>query len=134
MVQIFNGIWNLVSQPFEIQTNGHHFVRNHLKSGQKHSDFEWSGFWMVETLAIDISKAWPFENRTILNPALKKSGFLMVRFQISSVGDLKKIVVFYYLAVGSKKIISERFFLEKVNTTWWVWLFFKTQAKKTPYF
>ena len=35
MVRILNGIWNLESQPFEIRTNGCHFVRNHLKSRQK---------------------------------------------------------------------------------------------------
>ena len=32
--------------PFEIQTNGRHFVKNHLKyfeSGQKRPDFEWLG-------------------------------------------------------------------------------------------
>ena len=31
-------------QPFEIQTNGCYFVKNHLKSRQKRHDFEWSGF------------------------------------------------------------------------------------------
>ena len=65
MVWILNGILNLEAQPFEIQTNGRHFVKNHLKSGQKHPDFEWSGFLMVGTIAIAIAKARPFENRTI---------------------------------------------------------------------
>ena len=34
MVQILNGIWDPEAQPFEIQTNGCHFVKNH---------FEWLG-------------------------------------------------------------------------------------------
>ena len=35
------------------------FSKNHLKSGQKLSDFEWSGFQMVGAVAI--AKPWPFE-------------------------------------------------------------------------
>ena len=35
------------AQPFKIRTNGHHFVKSHLKLGQKHLDFEWSGSRMV---------------------------------------------------------------------------------------
>ena len=35
MVGILNGIWNLNAQLFEIRTNGRHFVKNYLKSGQK---------------------------------------------------------------------------------------------------
>ena len=66
MVWISNGIWNPEAQPFEIRTNGRHFVKNHLKSGQKRPDFEWL-----------IAKARPFENRTIWNPTFKKSGFQM---------------------------------------------------------
>ena len=34
MVWILNRIWNLESWPFEIWTNGCHFVKNHLKSRQ----------------------------------------------------------------------------------------------------
>ena len=41
---IKNGIKNQEAEPFEIRTNGLHFVNNHLKSGQKHPDFQWSGF------------------------------------------------------------------------------------------
>ena len=52
IVQILNVIWNLEAQPFEIQTNGRHFIKNHLKSGQKSPDFEWSGFQMVGTIAL----------------------------------------------------------------------------------
>ena len=33
MVWISNGIWNPEAQPFEIRTNGRHFVKNHLKTG-----------------------------------------------------------------------------------------------------
>ena len=61
MVWIWNGIWNPEAQPFEIWTNGCHFVKNHLKSRQKCPDFEWSGFWMVGTIAAAIAKTWPFE-------------------------------------------------------------------------
>ena len=32
--------------------------QNHLKSGQKCSDFEWSGFWMVGCIAI-VWRSWP---------------------------------------------------------------------------
>ena len=77
MVQISNGIWNQEAQPFEIGTNGSHFVKNHLKSGQKHPDFEWSGFQMVGTIAIAIAKAGPFKNWIIWNPTFKKSGIQM---------------------------------------------------------
>ena len=52
MVWISNRIWKPEAQLFEIQTNGRHFVKNHLKSGQKRQDFEWSGFQMVGTIAI----------------------------------------------------------------------------------
>ena len=37
---------------FEIRTNGHHSVKNDMKSGQKSQDFEWSVFGMVGTSAI----------------------------------------------------------------------------------
>ena len=74
MVQVLNGVWNQEAQPFEIRTNGRHFVKNHLKSGQKRSDFEWL-----------IAKARPFETRTIWNATFKKSGFQMVGFQIPTV-------------------------------------------------
>ena len=39
MVWISNGIWNPEAQPFEIQKNGGDFVKNHLKSRPKYSDF-----------------------------------------------------------------------------------------------
>ena len=38
-------------------------VRNHLKSGQNHPDFEWFGSQMVG--AIGIAKGQPFENGSI---------------------------------------------------------------------
>ena len=65
MVWISNGIWNPEAWPFENQINGRHFVKNHLKSGQEHPDFEWSSFQTVGIKAI--AKAWPFENQTIFN-------------------------------------------------------------------
>ena len=40
MVWIFNGIRYQEAQPFEIWTNDRHFVKNQLKTGQKHMDFE----------------------------------------------------------------------------------------------
>ena len=52
------------NQPFEIQTNGCYFVKNHLKSRQKRHDFEWSGFWMVGIIVIAITKGQPFEIRS----------------------------------------------------------------------
>ena len=55
------------------------FVKNHLKSRQKHPDFKWSGFQMVVTIAIAIVKAQPFEIRP------SKSPFHMVGFQIPTV-------------------------------------------------
>ena len=61
---------------FEIQTNGRHLVKNHLKSGQKCPDFEWSGFHMVGTIAI--AKARTLENRAIWNEILKKCRFQMI--------------------------------------------------------
>ena len=43
IVWISNRIWNQEAQPFEIITNDCHFVKNHLKSGQKRLDFELLG-------------------------------------------------------------------------------------------
>ena len=40
-------------------------AENHLESGQKCPDFEWSGFQMVGTIAIAIAKALQFKNWTI---------------------------------------------------------------------
>ena len=61
-----NGIWNLEAPPFEIQTNGRHFFKNHLKSVQKCPDFEWSSFWMVGSTAVPLTKDQTFENPTVL--------------------------------------------------------------------
>ena len=41
IVQISNWIWNLEAQPLEIGPYGHHFVKNHLKLGQKCPVFKW---------------------------------------------------------------------------------------------
>ena len=63
MVRILDGIWNLEAQPFEIQMNGHHFVKNHLKSGQKCQDFGWFGLQMVGTKAMTQTfEIWPSKN------------------------------------------------------------------------
>ena len=72
--------------------NGCHFVKNHLKSGLKHLDFEWSSFWMVETIGIAIAKAGPFENLTIWNQTFKKSRFQKYRFQIPTVFSNAKTI------------------------------------------
>ena len=68
---ILNAIWNLEAQTFEIQTNDRHFVKNHLKSGQKCLDFKWSSFWMVGSIAIPKAKAWLFEIRPPKSPDFK---------------------------------------------------------------
>ena len=73
MVQILNGIWNIEARPFEIWTNDHHLIKNHLKSGQKCWDFKWFSLQMDGTIAI--AKAWPLENWTIWKPINKKSAF-----------------------------------------------------------
>ena len=59
------------AQSFEIQTNGCHVAKKHLKSGQKCPDFE--------------CLARPFEKGTISNLTFKKSRFKMVGFQIPTV-------------------------------------------------
>ena len=61
-------------------------LSNHLQSGQKRTDFEWSSFQMVGTIAI--AKARTFENRTIWNLTFKKSRFQMVKFQIPTKSHL----------------------------------------------
>ena len=45
MVQFFE--WDPKTKPFKIRTKGFHFVRNHLKSVQKHPDSESSCYQMV---------------------------------------------------------------------------------------
>ena len=48
---------------------------NHLKSGQKRLDFEWSGFQMVETIALYIAKTQLFEIRPSKSVDFKWSDF-----------------------------------------------------------
>ena len=57
-------------------------LKTHLKSRQKHPDFEWSGFQLVGTISIAIGHCI---SSTIWNTTFKKSGFQMVRFQIPTV-------------------------------------------------
>ena len=76
MVWVTNGIWNLEAGPFEILTNGCHFVKNNLKSGQKHPDFQRFYFQMVKTVAVALGR--PFENLTIGNSIFVKSGIGML--------------------------------------------------------
>ena len=79
MILILNGILNLEACPFEIQTN---FVKEHLKSRQKHLDFEWSSFQMVGTIAVAIS--WIFKIRLFEIQSSKKSRFWMfLDFELS---------------------------------------------------
>ena len=77
-IRISNGIWDPEATPFEIRTNGCHFVKNNLKNGQKCPDFEWPGFLMVATLAIDM-------HQTIWNQIFKKSRLWMDELQIPAV-------------------------------------------------
>ena len=82
MILILNGILNLERHPFEIQTNSCHFVKKHLKSRQKHLDFEWSSFQMVGTIAVAIS--WIFKIRLFKIQSSKKSRFWMfLDFELS---------------------------------------------------
>ena len=52
-----------------------------VKSRQKCPDFECSvsSFQMVGTIGIASAKTQPFENRTILNPTVKKCGFQILK-------------------------------------------------------
>ena len=55
MVLISNGVWNPEAQPFEILTNGHNFVKNYLKPGQKCPDFGWFSFkWLGTFLKLKL--------------------------------------------------------------------------------
>ena len=54
MVQISNGIWNLEAQPFDIWTNGSHFVKNIWNL-----DFDWSGFGMIGTRGLHYQMPFP---------------------------------------------------------------------------
>ena len=66
-----------------------HFVKNHLKSGQKCPHFEWSGFQMVGTIAIAIAKAQPDHLKSNLQKVWisNVSGFQLVGFQILTVSN-----------------------------------------------
>ena len=75
---ILKRIWNQEDQPFEIWTYCRHFVKNHLKSGQKCSDFEWSGLPMVGTKAMAILKPDHFKTGQLEIRPSKKSGFQMI--------------------------------------------------------
>ena len=63
----------------EIPTNGHYFVQNHLKSKQKHPDFEWSSFQMVGTIVIAIVIARPFWKQDHFKSDLQKIWTLSIR-------------------------------------------------------
>ena len=84
MIDLMNGVWNPEAQPFKIQTNGCHLVKNHLKSGQKSQNFKWSSFQMVGTIAIAISPDLS-KNLIIWNLNFKKSVFWMVGLQVPTV-------------------------------------------------
>ena len=71
------------AQPFEIRTNDCHFVKYHLKSRQKHMDFEWFGFRMVGTKAM--AKLNHLESDLQEVRISNVSGLQMVGFQISTV-------------------------------------------------
>ena len=67
-VWIWNEIWNLEAQPFEMQISGHHCAQHHLKSWHQCPDLKWFGFG---TKVI----SWPFENQTIWILIFNKSRF-----------------------------------------------------------
>ena len=64
---------------------------------EKSPDFKWSGFQMVGTIA----KARLFENQTIWNPTLKKSGFQMYWIQFPTV-----IVLHLYFLIREKSSVT----------------------------
>ena len=91
---ILNKILNLKAQPIEIGRNGHHFVKNQLKSRKNHPDFEWSGFQMVGTIAKAIAWALPFESGTIWN----------LTFRIPNISGLKlDFISEFHLTESPKK-------------------------------
>ena len=86
MVQILKGIWNTKAPQFEIQSNGCHFVKKHLKykhiqisNGWDHSHgYSWSlTIWKLYHLKYNLQKA-RFSN---------VSGFKMVLFLILAVSE-----------------------------------------------
>ena len=81
---------------------GCHFVENHMKSGEKCPDFEWSSFLMVRTIAIAIAR--PFEIRPSKSPDFKC-------FWISH-GQIQIPTVFCYSE------IFNQFFWFKKNYKW----------------
>ena len=62
---------------------------NHLKSGQKCPDFEWSGFCMVGTIAIAIAKARTFKTRPFEVQPSKSPDFRC--FRISNVSVFQRV-------------------------------------------
>ena len=123
MVWILNGIWNQEAQPFEFQTNGRHFVKNHLKSGQKvHFWMVGPTIWKPDHLKSDLQKVqiWYV------------SGFQMDRFQIPTVVAHKCHMVYFLIivlilwinlhcAVRRRSYILRAFFLRKKynKNIWW---------------
>ena len=85
MVRISNGIWNPEAQPFEIWTNGSHFVKP-FEIQTKMSEFR-----MIGTVVIAMAKARTFLKLDHLKSDLQKvwisnvSRFQMVKFQIPTV-------------------------------------------------
>ena len=88
MVWISNGIWNPEAQAFEIRTNGRHFVKNHLKSGQKCPDFEWL-IAKARPFKADHLKIWPSKSPDFKGLDFRSPLYLIVQLPVVVLKGLK---------------------------------------------
>ena len=58
LVQISKGIGNMEARPFEIQTNGTHFVKHHFEIQTKISGFQMVGTFKMDHLKYYFQKFW----------------------------------------------------------------------------
>ena len=75
---------------YEIRTNGWHFVKNHLKSGQKCPDFEWSGSPMLKHNHLKSDQSLDFKWLDFRYP-------LYVFFRIMFVRDFRYLIIYRIL-------------------------------------
>ena len=115
----FDCKWSGFRMLSKIWTNGNYFVKNYLKSGQKHPDFDWSSFWMVGTIAI--AKARPFENWTIW----KSPDFEWFKFK------LKLVESFLYVLCKNMKYANVFVFTKTPKYAYVCWL--RIYAEIRPY-
>ena len=104
---------------------GGHFVKNHLKSGNKCPDFDWASFQMVGTITIAIAKTRPFEVRPSKNLDFNC-------FQISIVSRFQMVVFQIYTVFGKFSLISfsALFFIQLV----FIYSAFRFQPSKLKFF